>query len=152
MKEYEAVARTLYAPLLERYALKFVAQDSSSFFLIGNGFALQIILDPRDGEETWYISIDNSGNVLKHKLMYLMVDRFTKDDAKIYGKPTSLDDRMYAEMRTDAVFLLNKCQDILSGDKSWLLGYQDKGDYNNNVAKFLAPYFQAQGYPVMVKE
>lgn len=152
MKNYELIAREIYAPLINGYNLQFASLNNWEFFLIGKGFALQISLDPRDGEDTWYVSVNSDGNVLTYKLMYLMVERFTSQDSENYGNPATLDERMTTEMRTDAAFILNKCKDILSGDKSWLHNYKGKGYYNREVARFLAPYFREQGYPVSVSE
>ena len=152
MKDYEQIARKMFTPLVQKYDLKFAALDGDEFFLIGQGFAFWVFIDPRDGADVWYVAIDKSGNVLTYTLMYLMEERFTSEDSANYGDPNSLDERVSADLRTDAAWLLNKCQDVLTGDKSWLQGYPDDGDYSRHVTKFLAPYFRAQGYPVIVRE
>jgi hypothetical protein len=152
MKDFEQIARKMLTPVAQKYGLKFAALDGDEFFLIGQGFAFWVFADPRDGADVWYVTIDNSGNVLTYTLMYLMEERFTSEDSANYGDPNSLDERVSADLRTAAAWLMNKCQDVLTGDKSWLQGYPDDGDYSRHVTKFLAPYFIAQGYPVIVRE
>lgn len=152
MKDYEQIARKMFTPLIQKYDLKFAALDGDEFFLIGQGFAFWVFVDPRDGADVWYVTIDNSGNVLTYTLMYLMEERFTSEDSAIYGDPKTLDEHVVADMRVAAAWLMNKCQDILTGDKSWLYRYSDDGDYSRHVTKFLAPYFRAQGYPIIVRE
>lgn len=152
MNNFETIARNIYEPVRSKYKLQFEILDHDEFFLIGHGFALWIFIDPRDGADTWYVSIDSNGNVLTYTLMYIMEERFTHFDSASYGNPTTFDGRIEADMRVDSSWLMNKCQDILSGDKEWLKGYKDDGDYSHHVTEFLAPYFRAQGYPVIIRE
>lgn len=153
MKDYKTIAYEIFTPLAKKYNLKFTALDGDEFFLIGRGFALWIFIDPRDRRsDVWYVSVDNNGNVLTYTLMYIMKERFDAQNAKIYGNPSTFDEHIEANLRVDAAWLMNKFQDILSGDKTWLLGYQDNGDYSRHVTRFLAPYFREQGYTVILKE
>lgn len=122
MKNYEQIARKMFTPLAQNYGQEFAALDGDEFFLIGQGFALWVFVDPKDGADVWYVTIDNAGNVLTYTLMYLMEERFTSEDSTVYGDPKTLDERVAADMRTAAAWLKNKCQDILTGDKSWLQG------------------------------
>jgi hypothetical protein len=146
MKDFEAIARKFYEPLAEKYNLQFAALDGDEFFLIGKGYAFWIFVDPRDGADVWYVSIDHSGNPQTHTLMYLKVERFTDEDSAVYGKPVTMGEIMIAGLRADAAWLMNRCQDLLTGDKTWLKGYKDQGDYSRHVARFLKPYFEKQGY------
>jgi hypothetical protein len=150
MKDYIPIAREIYASLVRRYGLQLAALNNGEFFLVGHGFSLWISIDPRDGADTWYVSVDNSGNILTYTLMYLMDERFTQQDSTIYGNPTTLDEHVIADMRTDAAWLSSKCHDLLSGDKKWLHGYKGKGHTSRHVTRFLAPYFKKQGYPVII--
>lgn len=153
MKSYEQMARETYKPLVNRYDLKFVVINTDEFFLIGSGFALWIFVDLRDRRaDTWYVSVDDYGNVLTYTLMYINKERFTSEDRANYGKPIEFNDYIEGDMRVICSGLLNHCRDILAGDKMWLQGYQGKGHYNSSVTKLLAPYFSAQGYPVIIEE
>lgn len=149
MENYESIAYEIYSPIINKYGFQFAAFDNEEFFLIGRGFALWVFVDRRDRRaDTWYVSVNNSGNVLTYTLMYINKQRFTSEDRAHYGKPTTLDDYIEADMRVITAGLLNRCQDILTGDKTWLHGYQDDGDYSRHVARFLKPYFEEQGYYV----
>jgi len=153
MKDYEPIARRMFTPLAQTYDLKFAALDGDEFFLIGQGFALWIFIDLRDmRSDFWYVSVDNNGIVLTYTMMYIQKERFDYQNSDVFGKPTTFDERIEANLRVDSYWLMNKFQDILMGDKSWLQGYPDNGDYSRHVTKFLAPYFRAQGYPVIVRE
>ena len=153
MTNFEPIARRLFAPLAKEYNLQFEPLDEEEFFLIGNGFALWIFIDPRDmRSDVWYVAVDDNGNMLTYTLMYIQKNRFDPNNKKIFGNPSTYDERIEANLRVDAAWLANKFQDILGGDKTWLKGYQGKGHYNRNIEKYLAPYFRAQGYPVIIKE
>lgn len=153
MENYEQMARRIYAPIVKSFNLEFAVLDNDEFFLIGSGFALWIFIDPRDRRaDTWYISIDDNGNVWTYTLMYINKQRFTTRDRVHYGDPIEFDDYIKGDMRVICSGLLNHCQDILTGDKTWLQGYPDDGDYNSRVTEFLAPYFTKQGYSVRIKE
>lgn len=153
MKSYEPLVREIYAPLVKRYNLQFAALDNDEFFLVGYGFALWVFIDPKDRRaDTWYVSIDNSGDVLTYTLLYINKERFTPEERTFYGNPITFDDHIAGDMRVLNMGLLNRCQDILTGDKTWLKGYQGKGHYSRHVTKFLTPYFKAQGYPVIARE
>ena len=152
MKDYESTARREFTPIANEYDLEFAALDDKEFFLIGQGFALWIFIDLRDGADVWYVNIDNTGNIFTYTLMYLMEERFTSEDSSIYGDPKTLDERVVADIGADAAWIIKRCKDIITGDKTWLQNYQGKGHYNNKVTKFLAPYFRKQGYPVKIRE
>lgn len=153
MKNYEQTAYDIYFPVIQKYNLQFVTLEDGQFFLIGDGFALWIFVDIRDRRaDTWYISVDEVGNVQTYTLMYINKQRFTLDDRACYGKPTTFDEVIKADMRVLVSGLLNHCKDILTGEKNWLRDYQGKGHYYHHITKFLAPYFRAQGYPVIIKE
>lgn len=153
MRNFEPFAREVFTPLTREYSLQFAALNGYEFFLIGRGFALWVFIDPRDmRSDVWYVTVDDNGDVLTHTLMYIQKERFDPQNASIFGHPSTFDERIEANLRVDAAWLMNKFQDILSGDKTWLQGYQDDGDYSRHVAKFLAPYFKTQGYSVTVRE
>ncbi len=152
MKSFEIMAYKTFEPLAQKYNLQFKGLNQDEFFLIGNGFALWIFVDPRDvRSDVWYVTLDHNGNILTFTLMYLMKERLDQEDSKIFGSPTTFEERISANMRVDSAWLMNKCKDILSGDKNWLEGYPDQGDYSRHVANFLAPYFRAQGYEVNLR-
>jgi len=152
LKNYETIVRETYSPLIKQYNLEFAAMDNDEFFLIGHGFALWVTVDPRDEAKTWYVSIDKNGELKTYTMMYISKERFTAEDRALYGNPTSFDERVTAIFKIKCSGFMNHCQDILSGDKTWLQGYQDDGDYSRHVTKFLAPYFRKQGYPVKIRE
>lgn len=156
LQSYENMVRTCYAPLIKQYGLEFAVYDSDEFFMIGDGFALNPFVDRRDRRgDTWYISLDQNGIIKTHTMMYIVRDRFTQQDRDSVGEINFIDTSdEYIEItfKIDCVGFLNHCSDILSGDKEWLQNYPDQGDYSRHVAKFLAPYFQKQGYDVKLIE
>jgi len=156
LQSYEKMVRICFAPLMRQYNLEFAAFDSDEFFMIGNGFALYTFVDRRDRRgDTWYISLSQDGIIREHTLMYINKERFTQEDRAVVGEINFIDtsdEYIEATFRIQCVGFLNHCSDILSGDTLWLQNYPDKGDYSRHIARFLAPYFQQQGYYVKPTE
>jgi hypothetical protein len=148
MQNYNFIVRKSCTPILEKYNLEFVEKSEHEFFLIGKGFALWIFVDPSDGIDVWYLSVDNENELKLYTLMYINKDRFTSEDRFHNEDINSFDGRVKASMEIFARGLMNRCHDILSGDKAWLLNYPSKGDNDYPRAKFLAPYFKKQGYSI----
>ncbi len=142
----------LYKPIIDKYNFTLAQLDNNEIFLIGNGFGLYVFIDPRDGSNTWYVSLDADGNIVVRTLDYIFADRLTKDDRNqyltVHGQPQSIFEEVVADLSISKIGLLNHCHDILSGGKEWLNNYPDKGDYSRHVARFLKPYFEKQGYYV----
>jgi len=156
LQSYENMVRTCYATLIKQYDLKFAVYDRDEFFMIGDGFALYTFVDLRDRRgDTWYVSLSQDGTIRVHTLMYISKERFTQQDRAVVGKVDFLDtsdEYIEATFKVKCVGFLNHCHDILSGDTKWLQDYPDQGDYSRHVARFLAPYFQGQGYYVKLRE
>ena len=77
--------------------------------------------------------------------MHIQKQRYKQEDFALYGNPKDIDGRIKSDMTVASAGLLNRCQDILSGDRQWLTNYPDQGTHSRHVAKFLAPYFLQQG-------
>jgi hypothetical protein len=153
MYNYEQMARKIYAPVMEQYGLQFAPNDDQQFFLIGKGFALWIFVLPREARsDLWYVSADQNGSILTYTLMYRMKETFTSEDSAYFGDPKTYESSIAAYMRAHTAWLLNRCPDLLSGDKAWLMGYEGKAHYSRHVARFLAPYFREQGYNIVLRE
>ena len=156
MQDYSSVVQRLYKPIIDKYGFQFVQLDGDEMFLIGNGFALYVFVDPRDGSNTWYVSLDIDGNITARTLDYIFAQRLTEDDRNrhlvVYGQPQNIFERVIADLNISNIGLLNHCHDILSGDRKWLQNYPDQGDYSRHIARFLAPYFQQQGHYVKPTE
>lgn len=156
MEDYGSLVQRLYKPIIDKYSFTFAQLDEDEMFLIGNGFGLYVFVDPRDGSNTWYISLDADGNIIVRTLDYIFAERLTEDDRNqylaVHGQPQSIFERVVADLSISNIGLLNHCHDILSGDIQWLRNYSDQGDYSRHVARFLAPYFQRQGYHVRSTE
>lgn len=156
LDNYEEMVRKCYAPLIEKYHFEFVPFDKDGFFMIGDGFALYTFIDRRDRYgDTWYISLSRDGVIREHTLMYIDDERMTKEDRAVGGDPNAIktvDDYIEGSFCIICAFLMNRCVDILTGDTAWLQNYPDQGDYDSNVAKFLAPYFEKQGRHVNLQE
>jgi len=149
MQDYEKMVRECYDLLIEQYKYQFAKYDGDEFFLIGNGFALHVFVDRRDRRaDVWYVSLNALGLIKTHTLMHLQKKRYKPEDFALYGNPKEIDGRIRSDMIVASAGLLNRCQDILSGDINWLQNYPDQGTYSRHVARFLAPYFQLQGYYV----
>ena len=149
MENYEAIARNCYASLIRNYGLMFRAFDGDEFFLIGNGFALYVFVDRRDRRaDVWYVLLNGEGSILTYTLMYIQKNRYMQEDYSLYGNPKSVDEKIESDMRVDASGLMNHCQDILSGDTTWLKDYPGQGSFSRHIARFLAPYFRQQGFYV----
>ena len=152
MEDHGAVVQRLYKPIIDKYGFQFVQLDGDEMFLIGNRFALYIFVDPRDGSNTWYVSLDADGNITVRTLDYIFAQRLTVDDRNqhlaVYGQPQNTQERVIADLNISNIGLLNHCHDILSGGMQWLKNYPDQGDYSRHIAQFLAPYFLQQGHYV----
>ena len=152
MQDYETMVRKCYDHLIKKYKYLFAKKDSDEFFLIGNAFAFYVFVDRRDRRaDVRYVNLDMLGNIKTHTLMYVQKQRYKQEDFALYGTPEDIDGRIRSDMIVASAGLLNHCHDILSGDKNWLEGYPDQGDYSRHVANFLAPYFRAQGYEVNLR-
>jgi hypothetical protein len=153
MQDYEKMVLECYDLLIKKYKYLFAKYDSDEFFLIGDGFALYVFIDRRDRRaDVWYVSLDSLGIIRTHTLMHIQKHRYKQDDFSLYGNPSDSDDRIRSDMTVASNGLLNRCQDILAGDTNWLINYLDQGTYSRHVARFLAPYFQKQGYYVKLLE
>lgn len=84
--------------------------------------------------------------------MYIQKERYKQEDYALYGNPKEIDERIKSDMIVASAGLMNRCQDILSGDTQWLQNYPSQGMHARNIAQFLAPYFQQQGYYVKQAE
>lgn len=108
-----------FGALISRFGLQVMSVDDSETLLVGDGFALSIAYD-RDGLDVSYIERSRSDWLSYRLTNFLSAQRFTPDDRLLYGQPASGADRVTASMRVFASGLVNRCADILSGDKAWL--------------------------------
>jgi len=149
MQDYENMVHECYDLLIDKYKYQFAKYDVDEFFLVGDRFALYVFVDRRDRRaDVWYISLDLMGNIKPYTLMHIQKQRYKQEDFALYGNPKDIDGRIKSDMTVASIGLLKRCQDILSGDKNWLTNYPDSGTYSRHIARFLAPYFQRQGYYV----
>ena len=149
MQEYEIMVKECYAPIIQKYNLQFIKYNDYTFFLVGYGFAFWVFANTREERgETWYISINEKGEILRYSLMYIDIGRFTKEDRAFVGNPTTIDEHIEVYFRIYCKGLMNRCDDILSGKKEWLKDYPSKGSKSNYIPKFLKPYFEEQGFIV----
>lgn len=66
------------------------------------------------------------------------MQRFTAEDRENYGHPVTVKDRLLGSLSVYASGLVNRCRDVLSGDKSWLeRGSWRKEDPSPMVEKIL---------------
>ena len=156
MQDYGSVVQGVYKPIIDKYGFHFAQLDGDEMFLIGNGFALYVFVDPRDGSNTWYVSLDADGNIAVRTLDYIFSQRLTEDDRNqylnVHGQPQNIYESVIADLNISNIGFLKHCHDILSGDTQWLRNYPDQGDYSRHIARFLGPYFLRQGYYVKQME
>ncbi len=153
MQDYEKMVHECYDLLIKKYKYQFAKYDSDEFFLIGKGFALYVFVDRRDRRaDVRYVSLDSLGSIRTHTLMHIQKQRYKQEDFALYGNPKDIDGRIRSDMIVASAGLLNHCQDILLGDTKWITDYPDQGTNSRHVARFLAPYFQQQGYYVKLTE
>lgn len=149
LDNYEEMVRDIFSDIMDKYNLEFVVYNNDEFFLVGNGFALDVFVDRRDRySDMWYVSLSGDGIIRFHTLKYISLERFTPHDRSIAGKPQNEEERIEANFKIKAYAFLNHCHDILSGDEKWLENYPSKGMRISHMAEFLAPYFRKQGYEV----
>ena len=149
MQDYEMMVRECYSQIIDQYKFLFKKYDKDEFFLIGSGFALYIFVDRRDRmSDVWFVSLDKHGAIKTHNLMNVKENRFDDYDSSCYGKPSTSDEQVKGYMCFDASGLIRHCHDILSGDPLWINQIIMKGTFSRHVARYLAPYFQQQGYYV----
>jgi len=120
MFDFLSEVQQCFDVLISRFGLHVMSVDDSECLLVGDGFALSIAYD-RDGLDVSYIE-RTRGDWLSYRLTnFLSAQRFTPDDRSLYGQPASGVDRIRASIRVFASGLENRCADILSGDKAWLM-------------------------------
>jgi len=156
-RDYTTIVKLCLTPLIQKYNLTSIPFDKDEMFLMGKGFALYAFVNWKEFySDLWYVTIDDNGVIRTYSLMYLEKERITQDDRNQYlikyGMPKTFDEKVFATYSIICIGYQNHCQDILSGDKQWLQNYPDKGYYNPQIAKFLAPYFRQQGYNVKLIE
>lgn len=153
MQDYEIMTKECYSTIIDQYKLRFLKLDGDEFFLIGNGYALYIFVDRSDKRsDVWFVSLDKNGTIKTHSLMNVMEDRFDEYDSKSYGTPTSPDEQIKGYMQFDVSGLSRHCNDILTGNPEWVNQIIAEGNYSRHIARFLAPYFEKQGYYVKPTE
>ena len=105
--------------LIEQYNLEVKRIDHSEALLLGRSYALLFQAD-LDGLEVFYIDWESTGLTVCYTLRTLTVERFTADDVRKFGTPLTASEKITAELRVYASGLLNRCRDVLAGEKHWL--------------------------------
>lgn len=125
MFDFRAEAQKHFLGVASKHGLAIKPVDESEVLLLGEGFSIAIAYD-RDGVEVNYIE-DTGRGLRSHRLTnFLGTQRFTADDRAHYGSPATGADRILASMRVFASGLEHRCEDILSGDKTWLIALKRK--------------------------
>jgi hypothetical protein len=115
----ELLVKRILETVIQRYRLAVVAPDDSEVFLVGSDFALWFAFD-REGITAAYLDIRVDQSVSAYTLRPLTLSRFTPSDREVYGNPQTPRDVIVASLNVYAIGLIRHCDDVLSGDKSWL--------------------------------
>lgn len=108
-----------FRSLIRDYGLRFVSVDAMEAVLIGKGFALDFTAG-LDGIEVVYVDLEAGSAPPTYTMRPLVMERFTPADRACYGNPSTFDERIASSLAVYASGLANWCQDVLSGDRSWL--------------------------------
>lgn len=110
-----------FKDVISRHHLHALPFDQTEVLLIGNGYALSISYS-REGVEVGYVEPIGEGTFVFHRITNMLgMQRFLADDRKLFGNPAhTVEEQVRASLRVIAAGLLNRCSDILSGDKAWL--------------------------------
>lgn len=148
MGDYESIARDFFKKVLSRYNLKFIRIDEDSFALVGWRFAIGLYLS-LDGVTLVYILPNADGSLDEYWFDTYISKKFDDNDQFGIGNPQTINEIIIAELKISASGLLNHCENILQGDKSWMKDFmQDRsgGTYkaNEEVVGALGPIFDKQ--------
>lgn len=125
MFDFRAEAKSQFSRVASKYGLAIERVDDSEILLLRDGLAISIAYD-REGIEVSYID-GVEGNLRAYRLTnFLGTQRFNEDDRAHYGSPVTGVDRIMASMRVFASGLEHRCEDILTGDKAWLMAFKRK--------------------------
>jgi hypothetical protein len=118
--EFIAEALQLTAPLTARYGLQPVPAADDVFLLVGRDFAVQLTAD----FDTTHVAYVDAGPAGRARVVgldaYLQDHRFTPEDRARFGQPVGRVAHVLAALRVLVSGLLNRCDDILRGDRAWL--------------------------------
>lgn len=106
-------------PLNDGFRMKVVRVSETEALLVGSGYALRFSAD-RDGLELSYIERTGREQLASYTLRPLVMQRFTPSDRAGYSDQALLEGRLVASVRVYASGLVNRCCDVLAGDKAWL--------------------------------
>lgn len=120
-------ALALFSDVAECYQLQVVHLSDGSMALVGSGFAIHLA-DDREAAVIDYLKYDEKkNNILSFPLTIPeIISRFTEKDLAQAIDSDSYDLLVLSDLRVFSSGLKNCCQDVLSGDESWLTRLQGK--------------------------
>jgi len=118
--------------------------NENGIFLVSREFALTIYIN-REGVDIYYVISKNKDELVEYRISNFVQCKFTAEDRVLYGKPSTNEERIFAELKVLTSGLMNHWDDLLSGDKIWLKKYQGNVTKANQfVTSKLAPIFANQ--------
>lgn len=146
MNNYKNLVEGIYDNIIKKYNLNIIPIDDSEVFLVGIGFALAVCIS-LEGADIYYIMPDEKATLIQYRLSNSLQDRFTVEDRKCYGKPSTNDERIIGELKVFASGLFNHWDELLKGDKIWLKKHKGRELKVNMVTtQILASIFQNQNF------
>jgi len=111
---------------ISQYHLTTVTVTNEDVLLVGQGYALEFVRDFDDVSLRLIEPCKEKMEPMWYSANMLLLERSTRSPRPPFESPQSLDERLDFRTRTIATILVERCQDILSGDFSWLHGKKKK--------------------------
>ncbi|MDD3224283.1 MAG: hypothetical protein PHX70_06180 [Clostridium sp.] len=149
MNDYEEIIKNIYKNILENYDLKYIPINDFSIALVGWKFAI-IVEVSRDGVTLSYIMPDENGVLVEYWFDSFISSKFESSDRKDIGNPKTINEIITAELKISAKGLVNHWEDILRGDRRWIIDYENyelggnAEKVNRLTSNILTPIFDKQ--------
>jgi hypothetical protein len=123
MENFLEIINSLFKTIIDKYHFDIIPVDDYKNFLIGNGFALAIVIS-REGATIYYIVPNEQGNFFEYWFDNFICSKFDAEDRTNYGKPLDYSERVVAELKVMASGLYRHWDSMLKGDKGWIEEYK----------------------------
>lgn len=144
MSNYQELTISIFKDIIEKYNFESVKINENSIALVGNKFAIVIVIS-REGTTLKYVMEDGQGEIVEYEFDSFISSKFDSNDRVGIDNPVTINDIIVAELRISAKGLVNHWQNVLNGDKKWISEYESyelggKAEIVNSVMKtVLAP-------------
>lgn len=121
MSNFAQRASEVLAPVSREYRLRTLVVNDEELLLIGPDFALDFAAD-FDTVHVAYVERTRTGELVMVGIKpFLSEQRFTTEDRATFGQPVGRQGYLDASLRVITTGLARHADDILRGDRQWLL-------------------------------